>query len=596
VRVGPWPLAQTASGAALDRDCTLWLSGGNAINRVGLDGRLIERFALEPRNSLVQSRTFATLKDTLYFLGKLQTGKLALFELPMRSGATAKALPVSMPEHKRPHLPPCVAPQPLNGQLVILAEPKEFQDARIAVYFYEPGATVLRTAFELTGEYPHGVAVDAQREVIYIGANFGQFVGGETHSAVYGINAVRPDGQRISPEFPVPCPKTPALPVQFRGVISLAGGALWDTAWYGFLARMDLQGRAEPGRVIQWHHELGYPTQVLQIGDGAATERNQVSPRNLVSELICITTAMPEAFYLARWDGGRQQLEFVRRIGCLPRVASLNLSDDGWVAVGTDRATLWWQWDDAADAPPRKPGLHVAVTPGFFSGERLLALAAQYRLDDRLRRAPVPTVFNSIAGSRNEAERLGDPVPMAKPVGLSVCHTGKGRPLVYVADAATKQVWRTGLQLHDLRPDQGKWQPVRVAGFEPQAPSDIAALTDGRLLLADQGRIMLLEPDGDGFRVAWQLDRWGEEPSQRLGQRLRFAVHGAWMLVSDTDRHRLCWLDWAERKLLGQFGETDRPGDDAGHLDSPTLVSLRGTRAVVADAGNQRVLKLMLMP
>ncbi|MBM4085701.1 MAG: hypothetical protein FJ272_13005, partial [Planctomycetes bacterium] len=151
VRVGPWPLAQTASGAALDRDCTLWLSGGSAINRVSLAGHLIERFALEPRNSLVQSKTFATLKDTLYFLGKLQTGKLALFELPMQSGARAKALPVSVPEHKRPHLPPCVAPQPLNDQLVMLAEPKEFQDARIAVYFSEPGAAALRTAFELTG-------------------------------------------------------------------------------------------------------------------------------------------------------------------------------------------------------------------------------------------------------------------------------------------------------------------------------------------------------------------------------------------------------------------------------------------------------------
>ncbi|MBM4048815.1 MAG: hypothetical protein FJ279_27245 [Planctomycetes bacterium] len=305
---------------------------------------------------------------------------------------------------------------------------------------------------------------------------------------------------------------------------------------------------------------------------------------------------MPEAFYLARWDGGRQQLEWVRRIGCLPRVASLNLSDDGWVAVGTDRTTLWWRWDDAADAPPRKAGLHVAVTTGFFSGERLLALAAQYRLDDMLRRAPVPTVFNPIAGSRNEAERLGDPAPMKQPVGLSVCHSpGKGRPLLYVTDAATKQIWRTGLQLHDLRPDQGKWQAVRL-GAELRAPSDIAALTDGRLLLADQGSIMLLEPDEDGFRVAWQFDRWGEEPSQRFGRRLRFAVDGAWMVVSDTDRHRLCWLDWAERNLLGQFGETDKAGDDAGHLESPTLVSLRGTRAVVADAGNQRVLKLMLAP
>jgi hypothetical protein len=97
-------------------------------------------------------------------------------------------------------------------------------------------------------------------------------------------------------------------------------------------------------------------------------------------------------------------------------------------------------------------------------------------------------------------------------------------------------------------------------------------------------------------RPAWRWERWGDGSGQRFGSTLRFAVHGPWMLIADTERHRLLWADWAERRVLAQLGETDRSGADARHLDSPTFVSLWGTRAVVADAGNQRIVKLTLHP
>jgi hypothetical protein len=48
--------------------------------------------------------------------------------------------------------------------------------------------------------------------------------------------------------------------------------------------------------------------------------------------------------------------------------------------------------------------------------------------------------------------------------------------------------------------------------------------------------------------------------------------------------------------VIGQSGETDTPGDDAQHLNLPSQVALRGARAVVADAENQRILKLVLRP
>jgi hypothetical protein len=53
-------------------------------------------------------------------------------------------------------------------------------------------------------------------------------------------------------------------------------------------------------------------------------------------------------------------------------------------------------------------------------------------------------------------------------------------------------------------------------------------------------------------------------------------------------------MDWQEWKFIAQLGETDKSGDDALHLCEPTFVALKGTKAVVADSGNQRVLKLRL--
>jgi hypothetical protein len=586
VTVGKMPFDRCSTGVVLDRDMTLWVSGGDAINRVGLDGRLVERVAIEPAGSIVNSRTFALLNNTIYFLGVMPNGKVALFYLPIGRGS-AKACPVDLPERKRDYVPYCLSPQPFNGQIVLACELKDSQEPRIGVYFISPPAgegqqASIKMAFSVVGEYPQGVAVDEGRGIIYLGGYFGAFVGGETHQFAYAIAAFKPDGKLVD-GFPVHCTKTPAIPTQFRGVISLAGGALWDTAWYGFLSRLDLNGQGAPGRVVEWHHELGYPTQVLCI-----VEKDE-------RQLLAITTAMPDAIYIALWDSVEQRLSFVRRIGCLPIISSVGLSDDGWVTVGTERAQLWWRWEDAQDAPPRKAELHIAVTPGYFDGERFFSLAAQYRLDDLQRRSPVPTVFSRRVGDRNEAWRVGEPIPLKKPCGLSVqVKPGSPNATLFITDAETAQIWKTHFWLPELRPLEKQWQRVIVEGTSLKSPTDIVALTDGNLLVADSGRILLLKPEGEVYRVASEFSSWGEKEDMRLGEQLRMAVDGAWMLISDTKRHRLVWLDWHQWKFIGQFGVADVSGNDALHLCEPTFVALRGSRAVLADSGNQRILKLRL--
>jgi len=264
------------------------------------------------------------------------------------------------------------------------------------------------------------------------------------------------------------------------------------------------------------------------------------------------------------------------------------------VTVGTERSQLWWRWEDPADAVAAKVDLHIAVTPPFFAGERFFAIAAQYALDCKL---PLKSTSFPLERTRtNEGHRMSEP-PLMSPVGQAVCVTpGKHEAILYATDADTKSLWRTSFHLPNLAPRDDAWKQVQIVDGPLTDPTDVAALTDGRLIVADAGRILLLEPDGDGFATQWSLDRWGDDAERRLGAKLRLAADSPWMLVSDVQRHRVLWFDWSDRRLLAQLDTTDQPGSNAKRFDMPTLVSLCGTRAVVADSGNQRVVKIEPAP
>src|SRR5438105_1262426 len=74
-----------STGVALDPSYTLWLSGGDCINRVSLDGHLIERFPVELSPGYqIWSRNFMVLKETLYFTC-FKGEECQLFAVPMHS-------------------------------------------------------------------------------------------------------------------------------------------------------------------------------------------------------------------------------------------------------------------------------------------------------------------------------------------------------------------------------------------------------------------------------------------------------------------------------------------------------------------------------
>jgi len=589
VKVGSYTLDRCATGVYCDRDFTLYASGGEALNRYSLDGWLIQRIPLVPAGSHVDSHYFALLDETLYFLGARPDGERALFRYPLTGAREAAALDLALPAVRRPGL--ILASEPLRGKLVLLADAQDGPPNMSTVYFLDPAAPRLEKAFDVAVIYPAGVAVDPGTQCIYLGGMMNLSPDPAAAMINPAVTVMRPDGTLAAPEFPTATVKTPAIPTAFRGRLSLADGALWDTAWYGFLARLDRQAQGAPGMVIHWHHDLGYPTQILGLADR--------SPAGLGKGLLAITTAAPDALYLARWRGAEQRLELVRRIGSL-RAHSVGLSPDGWVTASSDRCQYWWRWEDGPTQVPRKAELHLALTPGFFLQSTLypqggfFALAAQYNITGQ---KYTPTIFKPEVGGNNEAYRSAGDVPMKQPRGLTVARTeGKDQARLLVTDGATKALWENVVWLPQPAPDPARWTQVALApGVELQDPGDIVALQEGKLLLADAGTVLLLEPGPQGYTVGWRLAGWGNQADERFGPRLRLAASGDWLLVSDTDRHRLLWFDLPTRRFLAQLGSTDHPGNDWYHLDSPGPVSVDGGRAVLADLGNERLLKLELL-
>lgn len=580
--------ARAASGVALDDSGTIWVSGGDSIVRLGLDGRLIERFPLEPRGSSVDSTAFVVLGGTLYFIGWLPKQVRAVFALPMRRGAAATALRVMLPPLKRAHYPPRLGAQPFRGRLLLAADVRDAPAPTIAIYRLDPFAATLTPAFTVPGEGPESLVVDSARQRIYVG---GQVVrdADRYRPGVMGLQLV---GDTVTSEFVTAGIPLPATPSWFTGRVSLAGDALWDVSGpYGFVARMSLRFQRAPGIVARWRHELDQTTQIIDVGGGTSAPGRP--------EPLVVATTVPDACYLAEWDARNNEFRLTRRFGSLPDVRSLGLSAEGWVTVGTAHTQLWWQWDDEAAAPPRMADMSVGVTGGFFRGDRFFAFGAVNDLSELARHAALPLVFSPTRFGINAAFRptrrqpLG---PITRPSGVGVlAPPDKSTGTLYVVDGGTKAMYRLSISLGNFRLDSDRIETLVLIGDALRAPTDVVTLIDGRLFVADEGRVLFLRPRDAGLGVEWAWDN-SDGPGGAVGQRLHLAAHGSWLLVSDTDRHRVLWVDWQQRKVLAQFGETDTAGDDPTHLKGPTLVALATTRAVVADAGNQRVLKLDLRP
>jgi hypothetical protein len=170
---------------------------------------------------------------------------------------------------------------------------------------------------------------------------------------------------------------------------------------------------------------------------------------------------------------------------------------------------------------------------------------------------------------------------------------GGRSPSLLITESAAKKVYRIPVDLAGLKPDGARMETVDLKALELRSPSDCAELAGDRLVLADAGQLYFFRRSGNAYAVESEWTN-ANGPGGALGSQLRIAAYGDWLLVSDTQRHRVLWLDSRTRVVLAQFGQADRAGDGESKLNRPTLVAMNGTRAVIADWLNQRLVKVEL--
>lgn len=558
-------------GVYLDRDLHVWTSGGDAFNCLSFDGRLLRRYPLTPAGSRLDTTAFAVLDGVLYALGHAPPPReeVVLFALPLQDAAEAGIVLRDIPTWRA-----VLCPLPREGRLLLgYASDKQ----GIIIEAFNPHGNARERILTLPGSTVSALALDGDDQTLYVGGYFGKYVGGNIHQPnVHEILKVARDGRVL---WRRECLETLANPTQFRGVVSAAAVALWDTAWYGFFARFDAEGRADPGKITSWDMRIPYVSQVLDVRQGTGL----LPPGGVAETLdpLLLAQHLPDQVYLAVWDDTARELRLQQRYGALPDLGNVFLSPAGWVYV----SGLWWRFDDAANAAPSFANHAPALTPGVFRGDWVCAL----RQDAQ---PAIACVARPALGRESAQLSHGQNAPFTKAQGFAVA-TG-GEVWAYATEAGSNRIWRTRMDVPQWVPRADGWEALTVAGEAPAAPGDVAALDDGSLVVADGGSIVRLEPTKDGLQFQSRLDAWGRTPAQHFGAHLRLAADGAAILVSDTDRQRVLLVDAHTFLPRAQYGITDQAGAEADTFNAPGAVALAGGRAVVADTGNQRVVKLRL--
>jgi len=343
---------------------------------------------------------------------------------------------------------------------------------------------------------------------------------------------------------------------------------------------LNVQGEADPGQVAIWKIAINYPTQIFDVGEVLGTGTKPQDP-------LLLGNHSTNLVYYAKWDRETKKFSLVRWYGSFRGFSSVNISQNGWVYIDG----YWWKWEDEAVSPPRFANIARARGQGAFHKGYFSALATRKNkggITVALIAKPAPGRYSAKAWP---SWRL----PFVKSAGYDVW-IKNGQPIkAFAVDAEGKNVWTAKINKRAFRPVKKSWSRLTLP-VSLRAPGDLRVTATGDLFLVDGSGIYHFKNVKGRYKKAWYLSEWGGSSKERFGKNIRMTHDGLALVVADTERHRLLWFNSKTKTFLAQLGETDTPGDDPFHVNRPDEVSLAGSRLVVADEENQRVLKCELRP
>ncbi|MFA6292831.1 MAG: hypothetical protein WC637_13670, partial [Victivallales bacterium] len=283
--------------------------------------------------------------------------------------------------------------------------------------------------------------------------------------------------------------------------------------------------------------------------------------------------------HLLEWKGVDKRFEPLRRIGSVQSCSALGLDREGrtWCISGN------WNWDDSPSAPQRW---------GIPAPEKIFGIAA---MD-----SDILCGYGTLWGK--PAVLSGK---MDKELGMGRIESQTSLPKEAVAVALTEMKKRTVLLVLEAKgritavnvnpngtynSDAG---PVQLIAETPVKEwTSLASSGKDLLIAAGDGFVIEFARDGDNWKEKRRWNSFGQDNGDKFGAAICLASDSGRLWVSDKLRNRVVCFDSASGKQLAAFGVADLAGSEISKLNSPTVISARGKKAVLFDSGNQRIMKL----
>lgn len=568
------PIAKSGGGVTLDAQERIFCSGGDRILVLNRDGRRLWEYRLPKPGWVLGGEGFAAVDGSLFFLAG-EPLPLAGHNAGKR-GDSREVVPnlcrvKMLPEQEAEVLIPAEKLPWKSGLLTLASRGQEL---------------FLGGALPGSGYTVHRVSPEATLSPLFSVQAAGFFSVDERGDFYLGsgeqVIKVDASGNPVADFRQAVPPKLGSTATSLRGQVLLTQGAIWDGGAYGYLARMDRQYRGYPGFVTSRELPLDNFTQVVDLP-------GRPDHYYLMSS---------DALYEAAVQEGKLQL--LRRFGSLPDATALVLTRQGYVGIGNQGiGMMWFNFDsrDAAAAPMKTDW--VPLGQGWYDGGNAMFFYRNWS--------------NKVLLTRHRAEPLldlesfeypatdGEVHPLAAtrvgPHVFAIEKDGETRPRILPGETPViGGMARPQVLLRAAHNTMTRFATVGpIADWLPGPADSLANISGKALLVAGAGKLVALEPDAQGKPARlWELSG---PPGSTFGDELYVATSGRLLLVADSARHRVTLFQLAENPdepptYEAQYGSTDEPGTAGDRLNHPTLVSVEGSKAVIFDSANQRVLKL----
>ena len=354
------------------------------------------------------------------------------------------------------------------------------------------------------------------------------------------------------------------------------GGFLYGADWQSTLRRFDTAWQAAPGVVLGGNSGsfIGHVDEQSEV----------VNPRGaaIVRPDLFAVSGYNGILHLMEWREQEKRLVPLRRIGPTASCPALALDREGrvWRLSGN------WNWNDGPATP-----LHF----GISEPEVVFAFAMQ-NSDSVVgygRMWGKPSVLFGKCDKEVRIDRIETPTLLPKDGVAAVAVTEQdNRPALLVLEG-------TGMVTAVAISDTGQYQKdigqVRFLTATPVRQwTSLAAGRHDTLIAAGDGFVIELAREGQNWKETRRWNSWGPGAVEKFAGPIWLSADAGRLWVSDSTRDRVVCFDLASGREVAAFGKPDAAGDNLASLDAPSVIAVRGTRAVVFDSGNQRLIKLRI--